>query len=289
MINIDLQEENFYTLNSLIETDNLHPYCQNCLMEQVNRNRTSKIYCRGIPKSYDKIASNSTKRFIGSENIRLVLEKADPVKYLATNNNWIGMTTKYGGFPYQDCILQCTAFSKVFNGGRRTGKTVLAVRSAIYEAFANNKRVLFVTLGKSFRELCFDEIVSCLSENRVKSVANYDIRCFGGGRIRIVTDYRLDLNLRGQVYDYIIIDEASFIKNNPINIMRPFFDYNTKVFVTSCGGKKSGWLYDEFVSNPKVKVFNISSYNVFSTKCIDEIEETHSENAIDKEMKGIFV
>ena len=276
---VDVKIEDLYSLDSLIDTNNLHGYCQNCLMEQINKNRDGipTVCCRGIPKDYELAIPSDKKKLVGKSNIKRISDAINPTEFIKQNFGKESRKTNLSGLPYQDMFWRCTANRKVFNGGRRIGKTTALLLQSLYEAILNGKRVLFVTVNWSSVNEIWEEVLEYFSDDMLTHRKDEQklLKLKNGGLMKFVSDKRIKYSCHGSTYDVIVLDEMVYMDKDMLCYISGQLDPKSKLYMSSCSS-----------SRPEDKVFHISALNVMDSELVSGFRETFSKQAFDSEICG---
>lgn len=152
--------------------------------------------------------------------------------------------------------------------GRRFGKTTMAENLAIYWATNNrNVKVYWVSPTDSQSNKIYKEIVNaiyesgCIKSNK-ETKGDTEISFHNGSKILFRSAASED-SLRGEGVNYMILDEAAFIKESTFNlVLKPMLAVGGRkcLFISTPKGKN--YLYKFFLmenDNPKWKSFRFSS------------------------------
>jgi hypothetical protein len=140
--------------------------------------------------------------------------------------------------PNQQSILDNQSRFRVVMCGRRFGKSELAQIEMIYEGIKGNA-IGYITPTYQLAKTFFAKLAKILpfENNKSDLIINFP----NGGSIRFFTGERLD-NLRGRKFNFVVVDEASFIpdlESGWLNSIRPTLtDYKGRaLFLSTPKGK----------------------------------------------------
>jgi len=153
---------------------------------------------------------------------------------------------------------------RVLLAGRRFGKTVLAVEELAFNALTiKNARVCYIApTYQAARDIAWDMLKARLKDNPVKiNDSRLEVE-LGGSRIMLRSWENIE-TLRGQYFDFIVMDEVAQYKNFWVNwqeVLRPTLtDRKGRVlFISTPLGFNH--FYDLY-NNPGYKSFHFTSYD----------------------------
>lgn len=202
--------------------------------------------------------------------------------------------------PIVDACLDDKHFFIVSILGRQSGKTTLAENLAIYWAINfNNSVVYWVSPTDAQAQKVFKEIVNAIIESGViksKKMPKGDCEIVFKNNSKILfRSAASEDSLRGQSVDYMILDEAAFIKKSTIEeILLPMLNVRGKkcLFISTPKGKN--YLYEYFLKGnvePKWKSIRYSTYeSPFANKeLIDMFKQTLPTKLFQQEIEAEFV
>ncbi len=172
--------------------------------------------------------------------------------------------------PVLDASLSDEVFFVVACIGRQWGKTLLAENLAIYWAINFPGSIIYwVSPTDSQAQKVYKEILNSIIESG--SVEHHKMPK-GDTEIVFKTKSKImfrsaasEDSLRGQAVNYMIIDEAAFIKKDTLDqILLPMLSVKGKKCYISSTPKGKNWFYDYYIkglSEPKYKSFRYSTYD----------------------------
>jgi hypothetical protein len=180
------------------------------------------------------------------------------------------------------------------------GKTLIAENMALYWALNHSNCVIYwVSPTDSQAQKCFTDIKKSIIEGGLiksskQSKGDTEIFFKNGSKILFRSAASED-SLRGQSVDYMILDEAAFIKKTTIEeILLPMLNVKGKkcLFISTPKGKN--YLYDYFLKgndNPKWKSIRYSTYDspYANEELINLFKETLPEKLFKQEIEAEFV
>lgn len=178
---------------------------------------------------------------------------------------------------------------KVINVGRRSGKTVLSITKAVYEASRKQKaNIWYVSPTYKQSKLIAWEMLKDIIPSAFKPTYNQqELSCVSGANGSRITLKGADNpdSLRGTTVDFIIFDEVAFFKdwNNVWTAMRPIFVDNKAPawFVSTPNGMNHFYgLYQKEEIDSDYKSFHFTSYD---NPYIDKQEIDKSKAEMDKD------
>ena len=199
-----------------------------------------------------------------------------------------------------DSCLDDNIFFIVAIIGRQFGKTLIAENMALYWALNNNNSVIYwVSPTDSQAQKCFGDIKKSVVEGGIiksskQSKGDTEIVLKNNAKILFRSAASED-SLRGQSVDYMILDEAAFIKKSTIEeILLPMLNVKGKkcLFISTPKGKN--YLYDYFLKgeiNSKWKSIRYSTYDspFANEELINLFKETLPDKLFKQEIEAEFV
>lgn len=204
----------------------------------------------------------------------------------------------------KEIIDYCLDESKLFFVGvigRQFGKTMMALNLAIYWAL-NNKRVIvyWISPTDSQSQKVYKEIINAIYESGTiksnkQSRGDTEIVFKNNSKILFRSAASED-SLRGPSVDYMILDEAAFIKRETVeSIILPMLTVRGKkcIFITTPKGKN--YIYDYFLkglgNDNNWKSVRYSSYDspLANKYIIDNFRNTLPPKLFDQEINAEFV
>ena len=184
--------------------------------------------------------------------------------------------------------------------GRQFGKTTIAENMAIYWGLNRKDSIVYwVSPTDSQSHKCFKDIKNAIIESGcVKSSkqgkGDTEIVFVNGSKILFRSALSKD-RLRGQSVDYMIMDEAAFIKRDTVEtILLPMLNVRGKkcLFISTPKGKN--YLYDYFLrgeTTPKWKSLRYSTYDspLANKELIDMFRDTLPAKLFQQEVEAEFV
>jgi len=152
-------------------------------------------------------------------------------------------------------VLRSKQKYKVIYCGRRAGKTQMVageiIRGAVTRLF--KKQFVCAPIYKQSM-IVYDKIINLLIKaKKITDVESYvvtprpKITFLNGSTVEFGSADKPD-SLRGEAYDRIFLDEAAFIKEAAIKVIRPFtFDTGAPVWMTSTPWGDYGYFYECYV------------------------------------------
>ena len=199
-----------------------------------------------------------------------------------------------------DACLNDDYFFIVAVIGRQFGKSTIAENMAIYWALNNERSTVYwVSPTDSQSQKVYKDIINALYESgaiKTKKMSKGEIEIvFKNGSKILFRSAQSEDNLRGQSVDYMILDEAAFIKKSTIEtILLPMLSVKGKkcLFISTPKGKN--YLYDYYLngqSKPKWKSLRFSTYDspIASKDIIQMFKDTLSEKIYKQEVEAEFV
>lgn len=188
----------------------------------------------------------------------------------------------------------------VLTTGRQYGKTLLAENLLLKWALENNNsNVMWISPVYSQARKVFNDIVNAIDASPILESANksqFNIKLINGSNIFFRSGERPD-SLRGYTLDYLIVDEAAYIRDDVWNnVLRPTILVRGKkcLFISTPKGKN--WFYGlamrgQSGDNPQYIYLQGTSYDTpyISADEIDEAKRTLPEDIFRQEILGEFV
>lgn len=184
--------------------------------------------------------------------------------------------------------------------GRQFGKTTIAENMAIYWALNNaGSTTYWVSPTDSQAQKVYKEIVNAIVESGcIKSKkmpkGDTEIVMTNGSKILFRSAMSED-SLRGQSVDYMILDEAAFIKKETIEtILMPMLNVRGKkcLFISTPKGKN--YLYEYFLNGQKLPKWASMRYSTYDSpfaneELIDMFRQTLPPKLFQQEVEAEFV
>lgn len=199
-----------------------------------------------------------------------------------------------------DACLNDEYFFIVAIIGRQFGKTTISENMAIYWAINEaNSIIYWVSPTDAQSQKVYKDIVNAIFESGVvksKKMPKGDTEIvFNNGSKIMFRSAQSEDNLRGQSVDYMILDEAAFIKRSTVEtILLPMLSVRGKkcLFISTPKGKN--YLYDYFLNcgnKPKWKSLRYSTYDspLASKQMIEMFKDTLPEKIFKQEVEAEFV
>src|ERR1035437_175251 len=199
-----------------------------------------------------------------------------------------------------DTILDQSVFCTVAVLGRQVGKTLLAENIAVYWALNDpGCTVFFVspTDGQNLR--IYRDIIDALwtsgcIKSKKQPKGGMEILFKNNSKILLKSAASED-SLRGQPVEYMILDEAAFIKRTTVDsILLPMLAVKGKKMYVSSTPKSKNWLYDWYLkgqSDPKWRSFRYSTHDspYANPDLIQLFKETLPPKLYQQEIEAEFV
>jgi hypothetical protein len=199
-----------------------------------------------------------------------------------------------------DTILDQSVFCTVAVLGRQFGKTLLAENIAVYWALNDpGCTVFFVspTDGQNLR--IYRDIIDALwtsgcIKSKKQPKGGMEILFKNNSKILLKSAASED-SLRGQPVEYMILDEAAFIKRTTVDsILLPMLAVKGKKMYVSSTPKSKNWLYDWYLkgqSDPKWRSFRYSTHDspYANPDLIQLFKETLPPKLYQQEIEAEFV
>ena len=184
--------------------------------------------------------------------------------------------------------------------GRQFGKTTIAENMAIYWALNNaNSTIYWVSPTDAQAQKVYKEIVNAIIDSgciKSKKMPRGDTEIVLNNSSKILFRSAMsEDSLRGQSVDYMILDEAAFIKKETIEtILMPMLNVRGKkcLFISTPKGKN--YLYEYFLNGqtlPKWKSMRYSTYDspFANEELINMFRETLPPKLFQQEIEAEFV
>jgi len=185
--------------------------------------------------------------------------------------------------------------------GRQVGKSLLATNLLLKWSLENNKSTtMFCAPIYSQVRKVFDDVYNAIAGTPIlvsSNRSNYEMELINGSKVLFRSTENPD-TLRGYTNDYLIIDEAAFVKDNVwVEILKPtILVKGKKVLFLSTPKNKGNYLYklDLLGKDPDNKEYvsiQGSSYDnpFIDPKDLDEAKKTMPEDIFKAEVMGLWV
>jgi hypothetical protein len=201
-----------------------------------------------------------------------------------------------------DALLDPNIFNVIAVLGRQVGKTLLAENIISYWAINDPGCVIFFVSPTDSQNLrIFRDIIDALwasgcIKSKKQGRGGMEIVFKNGSKILFRSAASED-SLRGPSVEYMILDEAAFIKKDTIQtILLPMLAVKGKKVYVSTTPKGKNWVYEWFLKgqsdkNPKWKSFRYSSYDSphASQDMIQEFRDELPEKLFQQEVEAQFI
>jgi hypothetical protein len=199
-----------------------------------------------------------------------------------------------------DSLLDDSVFCTVSVIGRQFGKTLLAENIAIYWALNDpGCNIFFVspTDGQNlriYRDIVDAVIESGCIESRKMPRGGTEIIFKNRSKILFRSAASED-SLRGQPVEYMILDEAAFIKKDTIDaILLPMMAVKGKKMYVSSTPKSKNWLYEWYMKGKTDKNFRSFRFSTYDSpfanvEMIDEFRKTLPDKLFKQEIEAEFI
>ena len=156
------------------------------------------------------------------------------------------------------------------NAGRQSGKSLLSINQALMWALSKKDRIIYwvsPTVGqatKIYKQILKAVVKTDIVKSYKGSMGDTEI-LFKNGSIIKFRSAAQEESLRGESVDYLIIDEAAFIKEEVyLTILLPMLNVRGKGCLVVSTPKGKNWYYYHILkgfsdSNPKYKSFQFHS------------------------------
>ena len=184
--------------------------------------------------------------------------------------------------------------------GRQFGKTTIAENLAIYWSLnSSNQIVYWVSPTDSQAQKVYKEIVNAVIESgciKSKKMPKGDTEIvFTNGSKILFRSAASEDSLRGQSVDYMIMDEAAFIKKDTVEtILLPMLNVRGKkcLFISTPKGKN--FLYEYFLNGQKLPKWKSLRYSTYDSPFANEdlinmFKETLAPKLFQQEVEAEFV
>jgi hypothetical protein len=199
-----------------------------------------------------------------------------------------------------DACLDDSIFFIVAVIGRQFGKTTISENMAIYWALNEPKSVIYwVSPTDAQSQKVYKDIINAIYESgcvESKKMPRGDTEIlFKNGSKILFRSAQSEDNLRGQSVNYMILDEAAFIKRSTVEtILLPMLSVKGKkcLFISTPKGKN--YLYDYYLNGKtkdKWKSLRYSTYDspLSNTDMIDMFRTTLSSKIFQQEVEAEFI
>jgi len=199
-----------------------------------------------------------------------------------------------------DACLDPSIFFVVAVIGRQFGKTTIAENMALYWSLNSPDKITYwVSPTDSQAQKVYKEIINAVYESgciKSKKMPRGDTEIvFTNGSKILFRSAASEDSLRGQSVDYMILDEAAFIKKETIEtILLPMLNVRGKkcLFISTPKGKN--YLYEYFLNGqklPKWKSMRFSTYDspFANEDLINMFKETLAPKLFQQEVEAEFV
>jgi hypothetical protein len=184
--------------------------------------------------------------------------------------------------------------------GRQFGKTTIAENLAIYWSLNQPDQVVYwVSPTDSQAQKVYKEIVNAIIESgciKSKKMPKGDTEIvFTNGSKILFRSAASEDSLRGQSVDYMIMDEAAFIKKDTVEtILLPMLNVRGKkcLFISTPKGKN--FLYEYFLNGQKLDKWKSLRYSTYDSpfaneELINMFRETLAPKLFQQEVEAEFV
>ena len=184
--------------------------------------------------------------------------------------------------------------------GRQFGKTTIAENLAIYWSLNQSDQVVYwVSPTDSQAQKVYKEIVNSIIESgciKSKKMPKGDTEIvFTNGSKILFRSAASEDSLRGQSVDYMIMDEAAFIKKDTVEtILLPMLNVRGKkcLFISTPKGKN--FLYEYFLNGQKLDKWKSLRYSTYDSpfaneELINMFRETLAPKLFQQEVEAEFV
>lgn len=203
--------------------------------------------------------------------------------------------------PAQKQIAKDTTRFRVINCGRRFGKTTLAVEEIKGKALSKPSRICYIApTYQQARDIAWQMLITELKPIILKineSRLEFTVRTVKGGETIIqLKGWESIETLRGQKFDFLVIDEVAMMRNFWINweeVIRPTLTDNRGevMFISTPKGFNHFYdLYNKEQSDTDYKSFHFSSYDnpYLPKEELDKAKEELTEDRFAQEYMGDF-
>lgn len=195
--------------------------------------------------------------------------------------------------PSQSLIAKDTHRFRVVNCGRRFGKTTLAVLEMVAKAvYGNNRQVCYIApTYQQARDIAWQELkkvckpaIKKVNESRLEITLN---TTEGGTSTILLRGWESIETLRGQKFDFIVVDEIASMRNWSVNweeVIRPTLTdvRGEALFISTPKGFNH--FYDLFNQQEKDKDYTSFHYTSYDNPYlpVDELEKAKQELTEDR-------
>jgi hypothetical protein len=173
--------------------------------------------------------------------------------------------------PVHEACNDDTTFFITVDAGRQSGKTALSQQQALFWALSRpNVLVYWVSptysqTAKVYKQLLDMVISSPIVKSHKGSMGDIEIIFNNGSTIKFRSAAQED-SLRGETIDYLVIDEAAFIKESVFQeILLPMLNVRGKKCLTISTPKGKNWFYHMYMRGRGVE----SEYKSFKFTSLD--------------------
>jgi phage FluMu gp28-like protein len=156
------------------------------------------------------------------------------------------------------------------DAGRQSGKTALSQQQALYWALKNSKVLVYwVSPTNSQANKVYKQLVDMVAaypfvKNCKGSVGDLEIEFKNGSVIKFRSAAQED-SLRGETVDYLIIDEAAFIKESVFQeILLPMLNIRGKKCLIISTPKGKNWFFYQYMRGLETKETKYKSFKFTS-------------------------
>lgn len=187
------------------------------------------------------------------------------------------------------------------NAGRQSGKTALSQQQAIYWALKNSKRTIYwvsptaAQTSKVYKQI-LNMVLPTPTVSTYKGSQGDTEIIFNNGSIIKFRSAAQEDSLRGETIDYLIIDEAAFIKQSVFQeVLLPMLNVRGKKCLIISTPKGKNWFFHHYMrgfeNNKKYKCFKFTSLdNPYSSKDTIEIaKQSLPQVLFEQEYLGMFI
>ena len=161
--------------------------------------------------------------------------------------------------PVHNACNDNTTFFITLNAGRQSGKTALAEQQAIYWAGSlKNKTVYWVSptqgqTSKVYKQILEMIVETPLIKSHKGSMGDTEIVFSNNSIIKFRSSAQED-SLRGETIEYLIIDEAAFVKESVFQeILLPMLNVRGKKCLIISTPKGKNWFFYQYQRGMKAK------------------------------------
>lgn len=197
-------------------------------------------------------------------------------------------------------LLDPNIFQVVAVIGRQWGKTMTAMNMAMYWAFNKpNSIIYWVSPTNSQADKIYKDIINAIIDSKTiksKKGAKGDTEIVFINKSKIIfRSAETGDSLRGPSVDYMILDEAAFIRKETFEvILSPMLLVRGKKLFICSTPKGKNWMFDKFINignEPSWKSFRYSSYDspYVNDNIIGMLRRTLPEKLFSQEVEAEFV